>query len=71
MPHHLDRQRSDLPRPRLRDRRALAAVEVRLGQVEQQIDHPLAARRLGDQRATAGPTPFSVVSGENSGVSGS
>ena len=50
VPHHLHRQRRDLPWPRLRDGRPRAAVQVQLGHVEQQVDHPLAARRLGDQR---------------------
>ena len=48
---HLDGQRGDLAEPRLGDSRALAAVHVGFRQVEQQVDHPLAARRLGDQRA--------------------
>ena len=49
--HHLDRQRDDLAGLRLGDGRALAAIEVRLGEMEQQVDHAIAAGHLGDQRA--------------------
>ena len=49
VPHHLDRQRRHRARARGADRRARAAIQVRLGHVEQQIDDPLPARRAGDQ----------------------
>ena len=49
--HHLNCQRDDLARPRLGDCRALAAIQVGFRQVEQQVDHALAAGHLGDQRA--------------------
>ena len=49
-PHHLDREGGDLAWPRLCDGRACATIQVRLGQVEQDVDHPLAAGRLGEQR---------------------
>ena len=49
MPHHLHCQGHDLARPRLGNRRALAAIQVGFGQMEQQVDHALAAGHLGDQ----------------------
>ena len=50
VPHHLDFQGRDGAGLGLRDGRAGAAIHVGFGKVEQQVDHPLAAGRLGDQR---------------------
>jgi nitroreductase len=50
VPDDLDLQGDDLARRRRADRRTVAAVHVRLGQVEQQVDQPLAATYPSNQR---------------------
>ncbi len=48
VPHHLDREGRDLPGPRRPDGGAVAAVDVALRQVEQQVDDAAARRHLAD-----------------------
>ncbi len=48
--HHLDFQGDDVAGLGAGDGGALAAIEVQLGEMEQQVDHTIASGDLGDQR---------------------
>ena len=65
--HHLDFEGDDLAGLRSGDGGALAAIEVPLGEVEQQVDHAIAAGHLGDQRGGRRTDAFQRGEGRKQG----
>jgi hypothetical protein len=54
MSHYLDRERGYLPWPRVPDRRPGAPVDVRLGEMKEQVEDAFSAGELGEQRGNPG-----------------
>jgi hypothetical protein len=54
VPNHLDRERCYLPWSRVPDRRPGAPVDVRFGEVKEQVEDAFSAGELGEQRGNPG-----------------
>ncbi len=72
--HHLDQQGRHRPGLRLGDQRQVAAVQIAVRHMEQQVQHPAAARRprdlAGQRRADAAQRGQGREQGKESGIHG-